>query len=138
MYYHIHGWAYICPSYKRNWAMVKPTNLYVNVLKRAKALVSAGWIKHTSAVNGVGDHVSPSNIYACRWCITGALSRAAWEQPFTAISRNDIYHKAADYVHRANDIKSSLPSWNDKVDRKKHHVIEALDNAINYVEAARW
>ena len=72
------------------------------------------WCKNEFAISRLGTVVDPSDTRACRWCLSGALSKCYGSDPSI---RKPIVEKLLD---RIGDY--SIPSWNDAPHRKFEQV----------------
>ncbi len=96
-------------------------NLLTEVFAEAAALIDAGWCKGVSAMTADGKPVAFDKPEAVRFCLGGAVTRAAYKcNPSTSRGLNmaaqDAY-KAALGIAQARlyklGVKTSVTNWND-------------------------
>ena len=82
------------------------------VYNRAAELVRHGWTQLCYARTVTGNQVGPLHAEADKWCMFGAVSRAAHDLGFPIMDLPGI-----------NNIR---PKWNDEEDRTQDEVVAAL------------
>ena len=95
-----------------------------SALRRVRDLIEAGWTQEAYARDCYGHRVSFDSLTACRFCLSGAISRAAprWEsQCFDALRRQLPLHG------------DGIVNFNDRLPRGpkgKAQVLDLIDRAI--------
>ena len=100
-----------------------------NIIKEEK-----NWCQNHSAENMYGTEVNPYDIYACRWCLSGAIDLVDRRSLIHPLKNNEITGDVTNLLSLIIEPIGfkSIPEFNDSVDHKM--VIQLLDNAINYLE----
>jgi len=105
----------------------------VSLFRRARDLVAKGWTQGCHAISTDGTACDPTAINACKWCLDGALIRAAREAP-ESIRYFDIKQVLKAANNWSYDFRYA--DWNDVKGRTQDEVLSALDKAIRYAEQA--
>lgn len=97
------------------------------VLKRARKLLDkeSAWTKWTFARDANDAPVDATDPKACKFCLIGALERAAWDMCLPG------WVGAVPALTDAT--AASIPVWNDNPTRTHAEVIAALDKAIGSI-----
>ena len=87
------------------------------ILLKAAKLVERGWTRGAGARNAIGEAVSPIAPLACRWCASGAITRAVYTTgaPLRLIDtahRALINHLELDQAPDDTDVEA-VARWND-------------------------
>lgn len=112
------------------------------VLRAARNLIEAGWCKSHEAETADYQPVAFDSDVAVRWCMAGAVLRAAMPRPlgedaywalaalWRAATGSDakLGHEAGSYYI------DRLASWSKHLDRTHADVLEAFDRAITSAE----
>jgi hypothetical protein len=98
------------------------------VLRKARELIATPdtWIRGDYARDVYGESVSASSYTACRWCSSGAISKARGPDgpPVSKYLKDVIGGR-------------NVAGWNDDEDRTHAEVLAAFDEAIRRAEAAQ-
>ena len=90
----------------------------VALLDRTSAIIKRGWTQGVYARNENGDVVGPLDRTACKWCLRGALRRAAEDSPLEITSFTALKARMkADRALEAELNQQSFSSWNDEEGR---------------------
>ena len=119
----------------------------LEVLKKARELVQAGWTQEQDACGSAGEKVAFSSPEAKCFCATGAISRAAYElggwsktdeTRIAAFTRSDDRHIAGlAYGELTTELNGEEPyEWNDEDGRTREQVLALFDQVIQRLEAA--
>ena len=104
------------------------------LLLRLKELLTdeTRWTQYADARGEEGDPVPHYSVFACSWCLTGAVARIANEHPEV----KNGYRRLLSALNRELRITGHIPDiqeWNDVEDRQHSEVIALLDRAIKRV-----
>ncbi len=96
----------------------------IEVLKGARKLLErrGAWVQYAAAVDGSGMLVGPMDSHAMRFCLVGAVTRAAGVNVDAAIIAQRKLRRVLAPEH--------VTHWNDATGRRKHQVLAVLDEAI--------
>lgn len=101
-----------------------PAVVTAAVLRRARDLLSRGWVQ---------GRISAPGASAARWCVVGAVYKAACEEarrrPSCAGQEAHMIDGAVASL-RAVTGGEPLAAWNDHPDRTRGDVLEAVDKAM--------
>ena len=100
------------------------------VLEKTRELITpeGSWIQGRLAEDIRGDGpINPASPNACRWCLIGAIQRAAWKTGRMKVT------PAKDELQALLGVED-LAAWNDEDDRTQGDVFALLDAAISGVE----
>jgi len=104
-------------------------SLAQQMLADAFELVQSGWCQGVSAQDEMGRAIEPSSAFARAWSATGALERvwrrANLDDALEAFERANLALAAA--------VKDVPERWNDRPDRTREQVLEALASAERLV-----
>lgn len=111
-----------------------------SVLTRARQLVVAGWCQTDLAQEENGSPVLPWDGGACRYCLVGALARAAWDELGQPVGGNNAA-AVVEAIALSGDAQNELETmglvkqwgaarWNDYRQRRQDQVVRLLDRAI--------
>lgn len=100
------------------------------LLERACILLDTpeAWTQLTPARNEDDHKCTPESKLARKWCLTGAITRAASE---LNAYNEDTIDRAIQHVRDTLDLRpmQSLQWWNDEKDRQHGEIIDALRRA---------
>lgn len=96
------------------------------VLVEARGLIAHGWTQYAVARDTYEQPVPATSTDACRWCATGAITRAV-----RLANESDLLFMAAVGAVAPN---RSITRWNDAPGRTQAEVLEAFDSAIERAE----
>lgn len=94
----------------------------LDVLREARRYIDAGWAIGAEARNRYGESISPQDVNAIRFCMIGAVRRAAGGN--TVLSRQVLR------LMRRRVGVWVLHRWNDS--HRKSDVLAAFDSAIRH------
>ena len=112
------------------------------VLKRARELIApeGAWIQWEHAEMRGGAAINPESPVACRWCLTGAIRRAALHHPggtwplmpraFARVARVAREPESELQWDTGGQAAREIVSWNDAPERTHAEVLALLDRAI--------
>lgn len=106
------------------------TQTIVKVLRAAARIVNKGWTQGTFARDAQNRYVEYDSPEAVKFCMSGALSRAALELKVSC-----DYDGAVRAIRSSSPIRRGLPGYNDDVSRTKTQVSRALHRAARYLIA---
>jgi len=114
---------------------VKMLDKVIDLLKKARALVVAGWTQKVSARDSNGLQVTARNPTATCFCMIGALDASDRDND----EEGKIYSEAYTYLtfEVGKTGVKSIPAYNDAPGRKQEEVVERFDNAILAAEEDR-
>ncbi len=100
----------------------------IEVLKGARKLLErrGAWGQGENARDKTGRVILPTSPDAVRFCLNGALMRAAGSN---CTAKYDAHARLEKVLGLELD-EESLTDWNDANSRRKHQVLAALDKAI--------
>lgn len=102
----------------------------LQVLRRARALLEAGWTQHLLARDADGKSVAPWSDRATCFCLLGALQRSIVDEAPAC--------EAVSYVTEHSLLQKRLKmhpgTWNDLPFMKKENVLSFMDKYIHDVE----
>lgn len=103
-----------------------------DVLRKARGYVEKGWCRNSNALDAAGVEVSPECRAAVRWCMWGAMRRAAdWQRTGDAPLDAAMRTLAA---ATGGDPRRSVSAWNDAPRRTQAQVLRVFDKAIKLAE----
>lgn len=105
----------------------RPPVTTVEVLRKARELVAAGWTQGHYALDADGKVTEDSSPTACKFCMAGALFRVTNSQA------DEVWREARRALKAA--IGDTLVSFNDAPKRTQDEVVDAFDRAIAAEEA---
>ena len=107
------------------------------IVARARTLIGdrEHWVKGPLAMTASGEECSATNTKACKWCLVGALERAAAEQAGELLVREATKEVAVALKGVPATLSGPaswffVAEWNDDPARKHAEVLDALDAAI--------
>ena len=116
-----------------NWEMWKDDrDRRKDILVKARSLIGNEecWVKGSLAEDHFGEEMYPTNSYACRWCLEGAIIKA------TALDGYEVKDHipspieiAVDVLHR-DGFTGYLDDFNDDESTTHKDVLDLLDKAI--------
>lgn len=110
------------------WAELK------QVLDGAGELVKEGWTQGEWARDATGARVHPESTGACRFCMEGALKRAASKlEPDCRARRGNLVHGATLAIERtlADELEGEIADWNDEEGRTQEEVVAVIGQAAD-------
>lgn len=107
------------------------------MLNEARALLARGWCQGMGARDDRGRQTWVLNPHAARYCLTGAVRKAAWQVAWRDTERGisryngrqqDLEHES--YTHLQRFTRMEVAAWNDQPKRQQAEVLTLLDQAI--------
>ena len=120
----------------------------LTVLRNASFLIESGWVQHEAAVTESGARCTTIDPEACRWCITGAVSRAVHSycqnakdgdhrlSSFAASMERTARILIRETIARRCPSKPSVPVWNDATFRTQDECVSVIRETIDHVDEA--
>ena len=119
------------------------------ILEEARSIIEdkKNWTKGSIALDAKGRDVWASSPQACRWCVSGAIVRAAESLNLDTQKRHDAikyltdvtrthiserWEREPEYITIFND--ASITMFNDAVETTHQDVLDVLDTAIKRKE----
>ena len=119
----------------------KTTNI-IPLLQRARDLLASGWVQGLEAVNLDSKGVHATSAHACRWCATGAIRKAVYDEDgLTTGDRMALFYAAchevvSDQIISGGDSDAEHLAWfNDLADQTQEEMLELFDKHIQRLKA---
>ncbi len=107
----------------------------LQVLTTAREYLERGWIQGVAARSITGEPCSHSDPNACRWCLTGAVSRAAFTNKW-----QDCYPYLTAIISLLASSREDarwVCVWNDQPGRTQEEVIELVNRCIEAAQCPK-
>ena len=104
-----------------------------DILTRARVLVLSGWVQRKEAQDEQGLLCDPNNPRACSYCVSGAVSRAAFDQAREGSATAGYYARRALYgqIEETLRFHEGLVHWNDRDGRTLEEVVDLIDRSLS-------
>jgi hypothetical protein len=113
------------------------------MLMEARSLLASGWSKGAQARDRRGHVVNAWSVDASSWSLVGALL-ASWHRHDDRLDVDFVAHSAeAQALADATDVLSratgtlAIDHWNDRPERNRGEVLEAVDRALLLLNRAQ-
>lgn len=97
--------------------MDKKSQKFIAKLRKARTFIERGWTQGQYARDASGKSAWPTDYFAVRWCLGGALYCASPKTKWL-------------FVDPANGGIVHMPDWNDAPERTQADVLACIDNSI--------
>ena len=104
----------------------------VGYLREARSLLAKGWTKGRIAADDRGQRVNADSIHACKFCMTGALSRVmppmgkdGWLE-----DKRAVHAVVVREIRRFSD-HTSIQCFNDDPATTRNAMLNVMDSAIH-------
>jgi hypothetical protein len=104
------------------------------MLADAYELVLSGWCQGSTAQDAEGRSIEPSSAFARRWSAPGALERVWRRTADRGEGVLEAYERAS--LALATAVRDVPQRWNDRADRRRDEVLDALALAANRLRPA--
>ena len=116
-----------------NWKMWKDDrDRTKDILVKARSLIGNEecWVKGSLAEDHHGEEMYPTNPYACRWCLEGAIIKAADLDGYEVKDNIPTPLEITVRVLHGTGFIGFLDDFNDAEDTTHKDVLDLLDKAI--------
>ena len=116
------------------WTKENSLETVLGLIKRAKKLIDTEdkWIKDNAAQDADGVECFPTKRKACKWCVSGALWKAAWlakyiSNPHACLPDEDVIKVSSIMTFMSDNIDSEYLFGEDDIDK-----LYLLDPIVNF------